>query len=165
MTTNPIELWYSTDKKLKEVIDRLSISGLSEYEQAKKAFYELSKIYNLHKYPDDITEKDFNRFEKKGIYNPRTIFEEIGILRFLEPNDDIRGIVLCAIYNVKNRNYTDIDFCALKYFGSEEKIPESYMVYYTGEDIDSKLNFLKDGESWTKEGVKYASKLIKVNVQ
>jgi hypothetical protein len=54
----------------------------------------------------------------------------------------------------------DISFCAELHFGSAEKIPSNYMVYYTGDDADSKLNFLSDNESWAKEGVKYASKIL-----
>lgn len=159
MSANPIDVWYSTDSKLKEVIDRIGSSGKSALDQAKEAFFELSELYGLHKYPDEITEEDYKNYEDEGIDSPRTVFEEVGIVRYLEPNDDPRGVVLFALYNVKNRGYVNIDDCAEKHFG-KGKIPQSYVVYYTGQDAESKLNFLKEGESWTKEGVKYASKII-----
>lgn len=160
MADNPIDEWYFSDEKLKSTIDTLSSSGKSPFDQAKEAFYKISKLYGLPKYPEDISEDDYKKYEEEGIDNPRTVFEEVGIIRYLEPNDDPRGVVLFALYNIKNRTYMDINFCAERHFGSKKKIPDSYMVYYTGQDADSKIHFLKAGESWAKEGVKYASKVL-----
>ena len=160
MANNPIDNWYLSDEKLKSIIDTLSLSGKSPFEQAKEAFYQISEFYNLHKYPDDITEDDYKRYVEEGLDNPRTVFEEVGIIRYLEPEDDPRGVVLFALYNIKNRTYMDIGSCAEKHFGSKKKIPDSYMVYYTGQDADCKLNFLSAGDTWNKEGVKYASKVL-----
>jgi hypothetical protein len=160
MMDNPIDEWYSSDERLKNIIDTLSLSGKSPSEQAKEAFYQISELYGLHKYPDDISEDDYKKYEEEGIDDPRTVFEEVGIIRYLEPNDDPRGVVLFALYNIKNRMYMDISFCAERRFGGKKKIPDSYMVYYTGQDADSNLHFLNTGESWTKEGVKYASKVL-----
>jgi len=36
-----------------------------------------------------------------GIIDPRSVYEETVLLKFLEPNDDPRGVVLLAIYHVK----------------------------------------------------------------
>lgn len=160
MKDNPIDTWYSNDERLKKIIDTLSSSGKSPFEQAREAFYQISKLYNLHKYPDEITEDDYKIYKEEGIDYPRTVFQEIGIIRYLEPEDDPRGVVLFALYNVKSRKYMDINLCARKHFGSKKKIPDNYIVYYTGQDADSKLNFLNAGESWTKEGIKYASKIL-----
>ena len=160
MTDNPIDIWYSSDERLKNIIDTLSLSGNTPFEQAKEAFYQISELYNLHKYPDDITEDDYKKYEEEGLDNPRTVFEEIGIIRYLEPEDDPRGVVLFALYNIKNRRYMNIEFCAERHFGNKKNIPNNYIVYYTGQDADSRLNFLLDGESWVKEGVKYASKIL-----
>ena len=162
MTGNPVEEWYTSDKRLKEIIDTLSSTGKSPFEQAIQAFYQISNLYHLHKFPDDLTEDDYKKYEEEGIDDPRTVFEEVGIIRFLEPEDDPRGIVLFALHNIKNRTYMDINLCAERHFGDINNIPSSYIVYYTGQDADAKLNFLKDGETWTKEGVKYASKIIKI---
>ncbi|MFZ1527491.1 MAG: hypothetical protein WAT19_01995 [Ferruginibacter sp.] len=102
MADNPIDNWYSSDKRLKNIIDILSLSDKSPFEQATEAFYQISELYNLHKYPDDITEDDYKKYEDEGLDNPRTVFEEVGIIRYLEPEDDPRGIVLFALYNIKN---------------------------------------------------------------
>lgn len=163
MTDNPLELWYSSDKKFKEIIDKLNESGKSPFDQAKEAFYILADLYQLPKYPEDITDDDYIQLAKKGINKPRSVFEEVGIFRFLEPDDDPRSVVISAIYTLKNRTYVNINLCAEQHFGGQEYVPQSYVVYYTGNDADGKLNFLTDEEStWLKEGVKYASKIIRV---
>jgi hypothetical protein len=160
MTDNPVYNWCLSDERLKNIIETLSLSDKSPFEQAVEGFYQISELYNLHKYPEDITEDDYKKYEDEGIGSPRTVFEEVGIIRYLEPKDDPRGVVLLALYNIKNRTYMDLDFCAKKHFGSKKKIPDNYVVYYTGQDADSKLCFLNDGESWAKDGVKYASKIL-----
>ncbi len=162
MTTNFVENWYSTDNRLKEIIDKITLTNRSFEEQAKEAFTLVSDMFNLPKYPDDITEDYYAQCEEEGIFEVRTVFEEVGIIRYLEPDDDPRGIVLFALHNIKHKTYMDIDYCAIKHFGGKRKVPKEYMVYYTGEDSDSKLNFLNDGESWLKPGVRCASKIIKI---
>src|SRR6187431_1268048 len=91
MSNNPIDEWYGSDEKLKEIIDSLSFSNKSPEEQAREAFYQIANLYELHKFPDDITEDDYKTYEEEGIDDPRTVFEEIGIIRYLEPDDDPRG--------------------------------------------------------------------------
>jgi len=159
MTENPIEIWLLSDARLKEHIERLSSSGMSEFDQAKTAFYELSDFYGLKKFPEDITEEEYENYLEAEGSDPRSVFEEVGIVRYLELSEDPRGIVMIAIYNILNRDPLDIDNCAEMHFG--KAIPNSYVIYFTGQDADATLNFLKDGESWHKEGIKYASKIVR----
>ena len=161
MTDNPLVDWYNEDSRVKEIIDKLDSSEKNFEKQAEEAFHKFCEVFTLPKFPEDITGKIYEQHEQEGLDEPRSVYEEIGILRYLEPNDDLRSIVFLALYNIKNFSYIDIDHCASKYFGSESKIPKEYMVYYTGENSKSLLNFLKNNESWTKEGVKYASKIIR----
>ncbi len=160
MPENPIDDWYHADGKLKAIIDTLSFSGKSPEDQARDAFYQIADLFQFYKFPDDFTDDDYKRFEEESIHKPRSVFEEVGIIRYLEPNDDPRGIVLLALYNAKHSTFMDINICAERYFGGKSKIPLTYIVYYTGKDSDSRLNFLKEGELWTKPGVKYASKIV-----
>jgi hypothetical protein len=88
------------------------------------------------------------------------VFEEIGIIRYLEQNEDPRGFLLLAVYNIKNGICINLDECAIKHFGSEENIPKEYMIYYLGEDIDSKFHFAGN-ESWVDLGAKCACKIIR----
>ena len=66
MADNPIDQWYSSDENLKNIIDTLSFSGKSFFEQAKEAFYQISELYGLHKYPDEISEDDYKKYEEEG---------------------------------------------------------------------------------------------------
>jgi hypothetical protein len=159
MTENPIEIWLLSDARLKQHIERISSSGMSEFDQAKTAFYELSDFYGLKKFPEDITEEEYENYLEAEGSDPRSVFEEVGIVRYLDSSEDPRGIVMVAIYNILNRDPLDIDNCAEMHFG--KAIPKSYVIYFTGQDADSTLNFRKDGESWHKEGIKYASKIVR----
>ena len=159
MIGNPIENWLLSDARLKEHLERISNSGLSELDQAKTAFYELSDFYGLKKFPEDITEEEYENYLEAEGSDPRSVFEEVGIVRYLDSSEDPRGIVMVAIYNILNRDPLDIDNCAEMHFG--KAIPKSYVIYFTGQDADATLNFLKDGESWHKEGIKYASKIVR----
>jgi len=157
---NPIVDWINTDEKLRAIIERLNDSGLSEKEQADIAFDEISDVYGLHKYPESFTEEDYKRFEEQGIDDPRSVYEEVGIIHYLEPNDDPRGIVLFAIYNIKNGFKMDIKEAAKKHFKGKKKIPAEYMIYYLGDKSSTMMYFLEKGKRWVDTGAKYASKII-----
>ena len=62
MTENPIENWLLSEARLKEHLERISNLGLSELDQAKTAFYELSDFYGLKKFPEDITEEEYEKY-------------------------------------------------------------------------------------------------------
>ncbi len=156
----PVAEWLNSDDKLVSIISNINSGEKSFIEQATEAFNKISEVYKLPKFPDDITKNLLNEYQERGVENPRSVYEEIGIIRFLQPNDDPRGIVLAALYNVKNTQYIDIDICAAEFFGSFENIPDEYVIYYEGEGAECKLCFLKKGERWAKPGIKYASKII-----
>jgi hypothetical protein len=152
MINHPIDNWYNKDQKLKSIINKISLSLKSSKEQAKEAFHQISGLYKLHKFPHK-TETEFFDFHNWSV------FEEVGIVRFLSPDSDPRAIVLQALHNVKNKTFSSINFCAMKHYG-KGNIPSHYTVYFTGEDADSKLCFLEDGENPAKAGLKYAFKVV-----
>jgi len=158
---NPAIDWMNNDEKLRSIIERLSNSGLNEKEQADIAFDEISDAYGLPKYPDSFTEEDYRRYEEEGIDNPRSVFEEVGIIHYLEPEDDPRGIVLFAIYNIKNRFSIDINEAAKKHFKNKKRIPPEYMIYFLGDKSSTMMYFLENGKSWVETGAKYASKILR----
>ena len=121
----------------------------------------ISEEYNLAKFPDNFSENNYDKLEEIGIDEPRSVYEEIAIFKFIFPNDDIRSITLVGLYNIKNHSYIDIEQCAAKYYGGDSKIPESYMIYFAGEDAQVELRFLKENESWVDKGSKCAMKIIK----
>jgi hypothetical protein len=160
---NPLSRWIENDPKLQAIIQRISDTGKSFEEQAKVAFYEISEAYRVPKYPLDITEADQQLAETQGLDKPTTVFEEFAKIKYCYPEDDVRGMVLMAIYNAKHQMLFDITECAKVHFGSKRKIPKSYMVYFLGEDIESRLYFPVEGDkSWTEMGAKTASRVVKI---
>lgn len=159
-SSNPIQDWYTSEERIQQVIDTLSSSGLTEEEQAKAAFDQVADAYDLPKYPQDFTDAHYERFSEQGVENPRSVFEENTILSYLEPEDDPRGIVILALYNVHHGIQIPLNECAKKHFGGKRKIPKEYMVCFIGETIYGKLHFMKDGESWTEMGARSAMKII-----
>ena len=157
---DPITDWYNENDQIKSTIDRLTFSGLSEEEQAAAAFEELSAALELPKYPADFTDTLYAHYEKLEINDPRSVFEEFCIIRYLEPNDDPRGVVMMALYNVYKGIQMPLDECARKHYGSKRKIPNQYMVCYIGEGIEGRLHFLKEDESWIELGARTAVKII-----
>jgi hypothetical protein len=160
MGKTDFEKWVATEPGIMPLIESITATNQPLMEQAKEAFYKMGDLLRVPKFPEDITEEMAARFEAEGIDDPRSLFEEVGIVRYLEPEDDPRGIVLAALYNTKRQQYANIDLCALEHFGGRKKIPNEYMVYYTGQDADALLHFTKQGESWFREGVKYGAKII-----
>ena len=158
---NPVIEWINSDEKLRSIIERISNSGLSEKEQADIAFDEITDAYDLPKYPDSFTEEDYKRYEEEGIDTPRSVYEEVGIIHYLEPKDDPRGIVLFAIYNIKNRLCMNINEAATRYFKSKKKIPSEYMIYFLNDKSSTMMHFLEKGKTWVETGAKYASKILK----
>jgi hypothetical protein len=158
---DPITDWYNKDERIKRTLDRLTLSGLSEDEQAAAAFEELSTAFELPKYPEDFTDALYAHYEELEINDPRSVFEEFCIIRYLEPNDDPRGVVMMALYNVYKGIKIPLDECARKHYGGKRKIPKQYMVCYIGEGIKGRLHFLKEDESWVELGARAAEKVIR----
>ncbi|RYZ87672.1 MAG: hypothetical protein EOP04_11175 [Proteobacteria bacterium] len=156
---NPIDHWYSTDERIREVIDRLSFSGKSEAEQAAQAFEELSHAFDLPKYPEDFTDDHYQRFSAMGVDDPLSVFEQNALINYLEPNDDPRGRTLFALYCVNFGKQLPWDEIAKKHFGGKRKIPKEYIVCFFGTGIDGEVRFLKDGESWVELGARSATKV------
>lgn len=158
MSENPIINWFQSDDELCNIVNRIAAAGKSLEEQALEAFHQLSAHFNLPKYPEDISEQDYERFDEMGVDDPRSVFQEATIFNYLEPEEDPRGIVMVALYNVKNGIFSDVNKCAEKHFGS---VPKEYMFCYVGDGFAGKLHFLKTGESWFNiPGVKSATKVI-----
>jgi hypothetical protein len=158
---DPITDWYNQDDRIKSTLDRLSSSGLSEEEQAAAAFEELSSAFQLRKYHEDLSDATYSHFDELEIDDPRSVFEEFCIIRYLEPDDDPRGVVMMALYNVYKGIQMPLNECARKHYGGKRKIPKQYMVCYIGEGIKGRLYFLNEGESWVELGARAATKVIR----
>ncbi len=162
MSENPILKWLQSDQTLCNIINQIDAGGNSFEEQALASFHQLAEHYDLPKYPGTFTDKHYSFFEQLGINEPRSVFEEATILKYLDPDDDPRGLVMVALYGVKNGLFTDINECAKKHFGPN-KIPKEYTVCLVGDGYAGQLHFLQAGESWFELGARSAIKVITVS--
>lgn len=158
--SHPIEEWYHADERVQSVINRLSNAGLTNVQQAEAAFEEFCVILQLPMYPDAFTEDDYEKYSEMGIDDPRSVFEELVLYKFMDPEADPRGAVMMALYHVFNGIQVPLEECAAKHYGGKEKVPEGFMVCFIGDGIHGRLHFLEKGESWFDLGARSAMKLV-----
>jgi len=125
------------------------------------AFEKVAEAFQLPKYPTDITEKHYEEYEELGI-EPRSVFEELAILKYLSgPEDDIRAVVLNALYNIYEKGPYDIEEAAQKFFGSYKKIPDAYFIYYFGDAADARIDFKIEKNNWIEAGARMMQQCYK----
>lgn len=156
---NQIEEWLEENKEIEALVLQLDETSSSPEQAALKAFYEISSHLQLPKFPEEINEEHYKAHEELDI-EPRSVIEELAILNYLAPKDDIRGRVLCAIHNVHFKEYIDWHNVTLKHFKNSIKLPKEYMVYLFGKNVDARLAFTLDGDSWVKAGASAAYKIL-----
>lgn len=158
---NIIEDWLEQDKELLSIILSIDSRTRDEYDAALLAFKEVAEYLVIPKQPEDFTEKMYEEHEKLGFDAPRSVLEELALVNYLFPDEDIRGNVMVALYNVQHKNYLDYEDAAVVYFDGYENIPEQYMIYFFGDAIDAKLSFdLPEGKTWVEAGAKLAAKVL-----
>lgn len=154
--TPTFEQWIQNDQKLSDLLVKIQSTEKSPFQQAEMAFDQLCDLYDLPKMPEDL-----NRYkayyENKGITDPRSVYEEAALLKFLEPNDDPRGVVLLAVYHVKYAIGVDLLDVFKK---NSRKLPKSPQLGIKGEGINTLIIFIKDNESWYDLGCKVMLKLL-----
>ncbi len=157
---NPVEAWYYKDKKLLDILMDIDKKGLSEEESAREAFYLVSEMYGLPKFIGDVDYEDDWEDEE-----PRSVFEEIAMVRFLFPDDLPRGIVMLALHNVYSKVGIPFDEVATEYYGSHDDIPASYFVYFFGNDVDATLKLDIGEQSWIEAGAVLMKKVMKTSYE
>ncbi len=140
-----VQDWIKTDLKLSEILVEIESKTDSAFEQAKIAFHRLSEEYKLQKFPDDDGHSAFS------------VYEQLGKLNFIrEPQDDIRALVLMAIYSVKEDYDIYIDNVLKKIVNSNELSGFGYK----GDSIEVIMVPIKRDESWFDKGCKYFTRVI-----
>jgi len=87
-----------------------------------------------------MPEEEYEEYEKLDL-EPHSVFQELAIINFLEPDGNILSNTLLALNVVFSKQYIDIEQAALKHYGSEVKIPRPYFVLVFGKDIDAGISF------------------------
>lgn len=156
---NPVLEWLGKDKGVCEMLVRIDETNLSANESGSLAFHRISDYLLIPKTPSDINKQHFDEHAPLNL-EPRSVIEELAILNYLAPEDDIRGKVLCAIHNMYFKAYTDWNEVTLKRYHYSTKTPESYSVYLFGNGIDARLQFDIEKGSWVEAGALAMYKII-----
>jgi hypothetical protein len=156
---NPLKEWLKNNEEIKTLVLQIEETTTLLEEAASKAFYQISDYLLLPKFPVEINENHFKAHSEFGI-EPRSVMEELAILNYLAPEEDIRGRVLCAIHNVYFKRYTDWERVILKRYKAPIKLPESYMVYLFGKDVDANYKFDTEADNWVSTGAILAARVL-----
>ena len=158
METNPIEAWYKKDIWLSKLLVDIDNKGLSDEESAREAFYQVSEMYGLPKFPDEVDHEEEWEYDE-----PRSVFEEIALARYLFPDDLPRGIVMLALQNIYRKFCIPFDDVAAEYYGSHDDIPDSYFLYFFGKDVDATVKLDIEDQSWIDAGAGLMKKVMKTS--
>lgn len=138
------EQWINEDQALNDTLVKIQEMDCSVLEQAEFAFKQLSKMYDLPLMPEDL-ERYEDYFESRNITDPRSVYEEAVLIKYLEPQDDPRGIVLFAVYNVKHGMGVNLKDVFKK---NAKKVFRNSRLGIKGNGINTSIIFLKDTDNW-----------------
>jgi len=159
LTDSTIQDWINSEKDLANLLIEIEKMSDSFKEQAEITFNKVCEIYKLPKLPQDIVDNEEYETQEEDKYEGETsVYEQLGLLKYLMPNEDLRGLVLNAIYFVKNGYVTDIEEVMLKKFG--DNIPDEVGFGFRGENTDVEIVFVLQGESWFDLGCKMFTKYV-----
>lgn len=156
-----VQQWMETDEELAEVLVEIQEMPLSVEEQAEVAFHRLSELYNLPKMPEDIIyddeeDEDGNYYHDPNAdhsdddYEPSSVYQELGVMKYLAPDDDPRGRVLTAIWAVKNKVRIDLEQAYEK--ARSEGINDVSGIGFRGVNSGVELVIIRKEESWVEAG-------------
>ena len=141
---NPIQKWIENDGKVLTVIENISRLNLTVEEQAEMAFHRLCDLYNLPKIPEDA-----NKIAELTGETINSVYQELGLVKFLEPDEDIRGLVMVAVFNVLNKATIKLEDVYKKAGMSAER-----PICFSGEFSRVKISFVDETTNWFDNGCK-----------
>jgi hypothetical protein len=137
---NPIVEWYTNDQKLCDLLVAIDQQNLTEHEAARKAFYEVSALYNLPKFPEDVSEDD--KLDDFGeICKNVSVYEQLAIVKWMHPENTFRANVLLSMLYVYKKFYPQIEEAASEFYGTFDDIPEACYACFYGKDADVQVKF------------------------
>ena len=99
MTKNPLIDWINSDSELKSLLKKIDSQTEDEHKKAQIAFDNLSELYNLPKYPEDIDSRETYQVGDFHLYNSISMYEVLGKLKFANSNiEELKSNVLLAAY-------------------------------------------------------------------
>ncbi|KNB60372.1 DUF1963 domain-containing protein [Chryseobacterium sp. Hurlbut01] len=155
---DPLQEWIDTDKKLSAMLVEIQEMPISVEEQAEVAFHRISEAYNVPKTPQDIDFENEEGIERTSVY------QHLGLIRYLEPDDDPRGLVLSAIFFAKENLEVDYDLVFAKAQNEGIRREEITGIGFLGENYNVKIVFVKNTESWFDLGCSFFTKIVGHNL-
>ncbi len=145
--------WIQKDENLSDLLIKIKGSSKTDEEAALTAYHQVAEMLQLPKTFSDITEDSYEADEEQD-RELHSVFEELAIINYLEPNQNILDRVLVALYIVYMKAHIDYEQAALKYYGSKEKVPKPYFIFFFGRDVDAHISFdiPKEFNSWPESG-------------
>lgn len=98
---NLVQKWIDSDKRLSDTLVEIENEEVSEIKQAEIAFNKIPKMYGLPSFPEDNEDEKFHS----------SVYEQLGLLNFLEPESQIKGKVLSSIFFIKRKLFSQYGFC------------------------------------------------------
>jgi hypothetical protein len=129
--------WIRSDKKLHKIINEAESKGNSAMEQAEIAFPKLCQAYNLPQYPEDL-EKFYDYYEKINVDDPRSVYEEFALIKYLNDGDDPRSMLLAAVFSVINNLSIDLKDILIKVNG---EFPKESFIGIKGLRLNTEIFF------------------------
>ncbi len=121
LANDDIQKWIDSDKELSDLLVEIQNLNISINEQVEITFHRISDLYSLPKMPENIEHlNDEDTYDEE--FEQTSVYEQFGLLKYLHDDQDLRGVLLSAIYLAKNGYVTDIDEVYKKYY-SKNKLP------------------------------------------
>ena len=159
ITEETILNWMNTDKDLREAIAEIRAVCNSEKEQAEMAFHKISDMYGLPKNPEDMQyDEEGDDYEWDEYYEPMPVYRELGLIKYLDPENDPLLLVIAAVYFVKNKHNVNSEAAYQKY---EELNPGKNCmgIGYIGDNSAVDLVFTDGSKGWIELGCKFYEKI------
>lgn len=151
MITLPIERWVYEDKVFQEIANSIDPALDDDVKFAHEFYTKMLDTFEI------VGEKSVKLVNKHGqrSYDDFGHFlsMQIAILKCINTELPVRQNVIYACYHCLKCEELDLVLCAEKYYGSYNKIPEQFIVYFSGYGPDSTLTFRSEGDDWTNSGV------------
>ncbi len=159
---DPLQEWINTDKKLSSILVEIQEMPISVEEQAEVAFHRISEAYNIPKTPQNTDFENEDNDEEE--IEPTSVYQHLGLIRYLEPDDDPRGLVLSAIFFAKENLEVDYDLVFAKAQNEGFIKEEITGIGFLGKNYNVKIVFVKNTESWFDLGCTFFIKIAEPNI-
>lgn len=147
-----IQEWINKNQVLSDTLVEIQEMDIPPHSQAEIAFHRISDNCKVAKLPEDIiyTEED-------SVSEITSVYENLGLLKFLEPNDDPRGRVLAAIFYTANNYRIDLIDVFIKKYGNN--YPKNIGIGFINENSHVEIIFIGPEQNWFDLGCKLFLKL------